>query len=150
EYKTLRYPGHFEKVKFLKDLGFFEEKPMRADGFKISPRKLFMELVGPRLAFPEDKDLVALRVCVRGTKNGQPMELVYDVLDFHDDRTGFSAMERTTGFSAAVVFRMLVQDRIKAVGALPVETAVPARPFIDEIRRRGIKIQETIRNLASV
>ena len=33
--KTLRYPGHAEKIEFLKELGFFSEDPVMVQGVEV-------------------------------------------------------------------------------------------------------------------
>lgn len=145
EYKTLRYPGHFEKIRFLLEMGLLDEKPLEVDGLKVSPRSLFIQAAKSRLSFSKDKDLVVLRVIVRGFKAERPGEICYDLLDLQDQDTGFSAMERTTGFSTAVVLKMLAGGRIKERGAVPPEKSVPAAEFLREMRGRGFEILETFR-----
>ena len=146
EYKTVRYPGHYEKIKTLKELGLLDDQPVSLNGSRVVPRKLFIQLAQQKLAFPEDKDLVVFRVICRGSKEGKPTEVVYEGVDFHDDSTGFSAMERTTGFSAAVVLYLLAKGAVRPKGVVPLEKAVPGRTFLEEIRKRQIKIIETIRD----
>lgn len=149
EYKTVRYPGHYEKIQLLRDLGLLDEKPLEVNGGMVAPRSVFLAAVGPRLKFPDEKDLVVLRVAVRGQNEGKNVEIAYDLVDLHDPKTGFTAMERTTGFSAAVVLHMLADGRIRLRGAVPAEKAVPGRLFLEEIRKRGIRVTETIRTLDS-
>jgi lysine 6-dehydrogenase len=146
-YKTLRYPGHYDKVQALKDLGLFETEPVLVNGQWVRPRDLFVAVAGPRLNFPDDRDLLVLKVSVRGQRDGRRAEAVYDVVDYFDPATGFTAMQRTTGFSAAVVLEMLALGQIHKRGFVPLEKAVPGRAFFSEIRRRGIKVKETIRDL---
>ncbi len=55
---------------------------------------------------------------------GQPAAQV-DLVDRFDEATGFTAMERTTGWHAAIVAAMLARGEI-APGATPLEIAVPA------------------------
>jgi lysine 6-dehydrogenase len=42
--KTLRYPGHAEKVGLLRDLGFFSDEEVSVEGHRIQPRKLTAKL----------------------------------------------------------------------------------------------------------
>jgi lysine 6-dehydrogenase len=144
EYKTLRYPGHYDKIQLLKDLGLLETTPVMVNGQKVIPRLLFVSAAGPRLSFPDDRDLLVQRVVVRGKRGGRAVTITYDVRDAYDPKTGFTAMQRTTGFSAAIVLEMLAQGRIPWKGAVPLEKAVPGRLFLDEIRRRGIAVKETV------
>lgn len=144
DYKTVRYPGHYEKIKLLRDLGLLDRRPVAVKGIQVVPRDLFVKVVEDRLAFPEDRDLVVLRVVCRGKKNRRPAEVVLEMLEYHDPATGFSAMERTTGFSTGIVVAMLARGEIKDKGVVPLETAVPAGPFVKELHRRGMALKEKI------
>ncbi|MBI3994744.1 MAG: saccharopine dehydrogenase NADP-binding domain-containing protein [Nitrospirae bacterium] len=141
-YKTVRYPGHYEKIGLLRDLGFLDQRPVAIKGASVVPRDLFVKVVGDKIAFPEDRDLAVLRVVCRGKKNRKAAELVLDLLEFYDPVTGFSAMERTTGFSTGIVAAMLARGEIKDRGVVPLETAVPAGPFVKELHRRGMSVKE--------
>jgi len=84
-------------------------------------------------------------VVVYGELKGKRAEVTYDVLDYGDRRTGFTSMQRTTGFSAAIVLEMLAQERVGPRGFVPVETAIAGSLFLKEIRKRGIDVKERIR-----
>jgi lysine 6-dehydrogenase len=144
EYKTVRYPGHYEKIKLLRDLGFLDPEPVRVDAVEVAPRQLFHKLVPPRISFPEDPDLVVLRVACSGMDRGQPMEVQLELMEFADPVTGFSAMERTTAFPAAIVAEMIARGELER-GAIPLERAVPPGPFIAELAKRGFGLTETVR-----
>jgi lysine 6-dehydrogenase len=144
DYKTLRYPGHYDKMEMLKQLGLFETSPVRVNGSRLPPREMFVASVGQRLAFPKDRDLLVLRVIVRGRIGKRKAEAVYDLLDYGDPRTGFTAMQRTTGFSAAIVLEQLAQGRVRQAGVVPVEKALDGRVVLEATRERGIRIKETI------
>src|SRR5258706_1039102 len=109
DYKTLRYPGHYDKIQTLKDLGLFETTPVRVNGYRIPPREVFVAVAGPRLAYPKDRDLLVMRVAVRGKLKGQKTQVVYDLLDYGDMRRGFTAMQVTTGFQDAIILANLAQ-----------------------------------------
>ena len=144
EEKTVRYPGHLERIRLLAELGFLETEPVEVDGVRVVPREVFHRLVEPRLQFPEDPaDVVVLRVTCEGSHRGEPMTLTLDLMDFYDPETGFTAMERTTGGHAAVVATMMARGQTPK-GALPVERAVDPEIFLAEWLRRGIPIRETV------
>ncbi|MEW5784490.1 MAG: saccharopine dehydrogenase C-terminal domain-containing protein [Bacillota bacterium] len=142
--KTLRYPGHFRQWKTLIDIGFLEEEPVDfGGGVKLSPRHVLHTLFDPKLApRPDDKDLVILRIKGRGDKEGRRAEVVLDVIDYFDEATGFTAMERTTGWHAAIV-AILMAKGVTPRGARPVEKAVPGPLFAAEMKKRGIPLKET-------
>ncbi len=144
DYKTLRYPGHYDKVLAMKELGLLETTPVKWNGRKIIPRKFFASLAEPKLKFPGERDLLVMKVIVLGAKNGRPARISYDLLEYEDTETGFTAMQRTTGFSAAVVLASLAGGQIFDRGFVPVEKALPGPFFLEEIRKRGILVQEIL------
>jgi lysine 6-dehydrogenase len=62
------------------------------------------------------------------------------MLDRFDEKTGFSAMERTTGFHAAIVAQAIARGEVPA-GALPPERAVSAARMVEELARREIQVE---------
>ncbi len=142
EYKTLRYPGHLAQLKTLVGLGLLSQEPVELAGQPVVPQELFHRVAAPHLSFPADEDLVVLRVRCIGQGDDAPLEVQYDLLDYQDRTTGFSAMERLTGFPAAIVAAMCAQGQI-GPGACLLEQAVPAGQFMSELLRRGIKPIET-------
>ncbi len=140
EYKTLRWPGHFEVVRALFGLGAFERELVLRDGQRIAAREFMRALFEERLAFPEVDDIVVLRVVVEGLHAGRPRALTYDLLDRRDPQTGFSAMERSTGFPAALVAHLQAR-KLVAPGAVPLELSVPPQQFFDELRAHDVKIE---------
>jgi lysine 6-dehydrogenase len=142
EYKTVRYQGHHAKFKVIKDLGLLELDPVKLGDVEVVPREMFHKVAAPKIDFPKDRDLVVVRAIIRGVKDGRPVTRQFDIMDFHDEETGFSAMERTTGFSAAVVCEMVAHGQVP-VGAHPLEQAIPGKPFVDALVQRGIPFRET-------
>ena len=142
EYKTLRYPGHFAMIRPLIDLGLLDKEPVAVGTVQVSPRALVHAVLGPRISFPGDPDLVVLRVEVSGTKGGKERRLKIDILDREDPDTGFTAMERTTAFPASIVSLLQAGGKVQP-GARPLEVAVPAAEFMAELRRRNIPMTET-------
>lgn len=143
DYKTVRYPGHFAIVRAMFELGCFEERVALADGSTLAPKETLRRLMEERLAFPTVRDLVVLRVVVRGRHGGQPALRQYDVFDRHDGRTGFTAMERTTGFPTALVALMQARGEVRP-GARPLELAVPAGPFFDQLAAHDVHVKLTL------
>ncbi len=139
EYKTLRYPGHVAVMKPIRDLGLLDLKPVKVKGKEIVPRDAFIAVVSPKLTKPNGRDLVALRVEVRG-RNGA--RAGWQLLDYFDAAHGISAMMRTTGYSLAITGLMQVDGRIAAKGVHTPDEAVPFREYIAELAKRGIEIRE--------
>lgn len=141
EYKTLRYPGHAEIMRAIRELGLLSLDPIEVGEQEVVPRDLFIAAVEPRLKRPEGRDLVALRVEVEGTRDGQPRRIIYDLLDFFDEENQISAMERTTGYSLSITGQMQVDGTIEEVGARTPDRCVPADAYIRALAERGVEIR---------
>jgi len=141
--KTLRYPGHFAQMRAFCDLGLWELTPIQVGGVEVVPREVFQALFEPKVTFPGDKDIVIVRVKAVGKKDDRDAEVVVELVDRFDEETGFTAMERTTGWSAAIVAQMMARGQTPR-GAGGVETFVPGRPFVEELRRRGVNVTERV------
>ncbi|MSR74213.1 MAG: hypothetical protein EXS14_01915 [Planctomycetes bacterium] len=138
EYKTVRYPGHCEKVRAVRDLGLFDLDPVLVRGVSVVPRDLFHVVAAPRLAHPEDSDLVVLRAEAYGADES----LRFDLLDLADACTGFSAMERCTAFPAAATLHLQVSGAVPA-GATTSERLTVLEPLLAAVRKRGLDIRES-------
>ena len=139
EYKTLRYPGHIAIMRPIRELGLLDMTPVKVKGKEIVPRDAFIAAVSPKLTKPEARDLVALRVEVRG-KNGK--RVAWQLLDYSDEAHGISAMMRTTGYSLAITGMMQVEGRIAVKGVHTPDEAVPFGEYVSELAKRGVEIRE--------
>lgn len=144
---TLRYPGHFQQLRAFWDLGLWSLKSVMIGENEVVPRDVFHALYEPKVTFPDDpekrKDIVFVRVKALGMKGGRPAQAVVELEDRYDEKTGFTAMERTTGWDAAIVAEMMAHG-LTPRGAGGVESFVPAVPFMNELRRRGFHIKEKV------
>jgi lysine 6-dehydrogenase len=141
-YKTVRYPGHWERIAFLKELGFLETRPVQAGRAKIPPRELLAALMEPILTDPDVRDLVVLRVRVLGRRDGARCLRQYDMIDYYDEATGLTAMMRTTAFPASESALLLARRRIPQRGVLAAEQAIPGAEYLLRLRERGLAIRE--------
>jgi lysine 6-dehydrogenase len=144
EYKTLRYPGHAEIMQTIRELGLLDVEPVEVKGVLVSPRELFVTVVGPKLTKPKGKDLLALRVIVRGTKDGRPAEHRFDLVDRYDERHGISAMMRTTGYSLSITGQMQARREVGPPGVWTPDECMPPEAYIAALRARGIELEETV------
>lgn len=142
EYKTLRYPGHADIMRAIRELGLLATDPVDVKGTEVVPRDAFISAVQPKLYRPEGHDLVALRVEVSGTRGGKPARSGFEVLDFYDVEHGISAMMRTTGFSLAITSLMQADGRVTARGVNTPDEAMPFGPYVEELEKRGVGVTE--------
>jgi len=141
EYKTLRYPGHAVIMKAIRDLGLLDDESVAVDGARITPRRFFIDRVTPKLRRPDGRDVVVLRVEVRGRKEGADTGIRYDLLDYYDESTGITAMERVTGFSLALTGLMQARGEIREEGARTPDQAVVPGTYLNGLAQRGIQVQ---------
>jgi lysine 6-dehydrogenase len=127
----------------MNELGLFSDEEIEVNGTKITPRRVLQTLFEPKIRNQGEKDVAILRVRCVGEKNKGPAEAVLDIVDFYDEQTGFTAMERTTGWHASIVAIMMARGETPR-GAKPLEIAVPSSSFVREIRRRGINLSEKV------
>lgn len=122
--KTMRYPGHIEKVRILRESGFFSRQPIDFDGFSLSPLQMT-----ERILFRDDnwklgrqqEEFTVMRVMVTGMERGETKRYVYDLLDVYDSVTRTSSMARTTGYACTAALRQLADGRYRRVGLSPAE-----------------------------
>lgn len=143
DYKTIRYPGHFEQVRLLRDLGLLDGTPRHVVGVEIAPRSVTEALFRERLTFPGDRDLVVLRVTCDGIHRGLATTSEAWLIDYGCEVTGFTAMERTTAFPAAAVLEDALMGRI-APGAHTPEMVASSSAYLDRLRERGLEIKQSL------
>jgi len=141
--KVLRYPGTFAQLKAFSDLGLFNLTPIGVEGTEVVPRKVFHALFEPQVRVDEVDDVCIVRVNAIGKMHGRRTEAVVEVIDYHDKATGFTAMQRLTGWHMSIVAAMIAKGGIPS-GCVPLELAVPAEPFVREARKRGLNVREEI------
>ena len=147
DYKTIRYAGHCDKFKTMIDLGLCSSEEITlsepgAVATGLRPRRLFGELLQKHL--PADgPDYVLVRLDFAGTADGSRKDLRYDIVDKQDERTGLSAMMRTTAFPASIIAQMMAKGEVLMRGATPQEKAIDPERFVRELSRRNIVITES-------
>jgi lysine 6-dehydrogenase len=143
ENKTLRYPGHVAQFKTFADLGLLGLEPVDVGGRKVVPRDVFHALLAPRIQCEDFKDVCVMRVKGVGLTKGRPAEAVVELVDRYDERTGFTAMQRLTGWHASIMLIAAVNRQVRP-GVVSVEQALPGKSIVDESRRRGFNIQDRV------
>ena len=147
--KTLRYPGHIEKMAVLRETGFFSREPVEINGSKIRPIDFTAKLLFPRWQMkPGDEDLTVMKVLVEGKKAGRRLRYVYDLFDRYDRESETTSMARTTGYTATAAVRMIAAGKFDRVGVSPPEY-IGQQPecvefMLNELSRRGVVYRETV------
>jgi lysine 6-dehydrogenase len=145
--KTLRWPGHVEKMAMLRHLGLFGTEPILVAGQQVVPRDLTSKLLFPQWTYEEgEEDLTVMRVEAVGQQAGQRVRLSWDLFDRYDPATRCTSMSRTTAFPCAIVARMLLEGAVPGTGVIVPERlgqapGVPER-VLAELQRRGVHYAE--------
>jgi lysine 6-dehydrogenase len=138
--KTCRWPGHFAQFKAFQLLGLFGLDPIQINGDQIVPRDVFHALLEPKITAPLIKDVCVMRAKGVGVAaNGDERAVIIDLIDYYDEETGFTAMERITGWHAGIMAEFIARGVVPP-GAWPMEQAVPASTFMDQVRARGFDV----------
>lgn len=138
DYKTVRYPGHHAKFQTLLELGLLGEDPVRVGSQDVVPRHLLHVLLEQVLHHPGEPDLAVLRMDARAARGDARLRL--SIFDRFDPETGFTAMERTTAYSAAACAHLVAVGTVPP-GPGPLEARVDPRAFLEALGRRGIEVE---------
>lgn len=148
--KTLRYPGHGDKMRLLRDMGLFSTQEVKLpDSGWVRPIDLTTTLLFPLWELKDgERDFTVMRIQVSGIKGGKAIRYTYDLLDRFDASTGTTSMARTTGYAATMAVRMLAAGLFDESGIHPPES-IGRRPecvrfMLDGLQDRGIVYRESI------
>jgi saccharopine dehydrogenase-like NADP-dependent oxidoreductase len=147
--KTLRYPGHIDKMLLLRDTGFFDTTPVEINGQSIRPIDLTCKLLFPIWKLkPGDADLTVMRIIVEGTKAGKRIRYTYDLLDKYDPKSGVHSMARTTGYAATMAVRLIAENLYTNIGVSAPEFIGKESDCVDfmleGLARRGVIYEQSI------
>ncbi|MEK3936041.1 saccharopine dehydrogenase C-terminal domain-containing protein [Sporosarcina sp. FSL W7-1349] len=145
EYKTVRYKGHAAKFQLLADLGLLSrDEKVIVNGQSVNVRDVMRDHLAKRLRLGEKSDAVLLRVHVGGLKKGSQAAYTYTLVTTKDTAVGETAMARATANTVSVVAQMIGAGIITWRGVLPPEKIVPGELYMEEMKKRGVVIQESV------
>ncbi len=148
--KTLRYPGHIEKMAVLRETGFFDKKEIEINGKKIRPLDFTAKLLFPKWKLEEgDEDITVMQVIVEGEKNGKKVSYTYDLFDQYNPDTKTHSMARTTGYTATMAVRMIAKGLYNRKGISAPEF-IGKHPecvkfILNGLEERGVVYKEKIK-----
>jgi len=138
--KTLRWPGHFAEWRAYTIAGLLEEEPIEVNGQSVVPRDVLHAVLDPKIRAQQgDPDLVIVRVIAKGRKDGEDAQVQVELIDRYDEATGFTAMERTTGWDGALKAIRNAQSRTPR-GVNPAELAISGPDYAEELHKRGFSL----------
>ena len=150
--KTLRYPGHIEKIAVLRETGFFSQEPVEINGVRIRPLDLTAKLLFPIWKLqPGETDITVMHIVVEGEKGGEKLRHVYDLFDRFDGARNVHSMARTTGYTATAALRMISRGLYKRQGIIAPEF-IGQQPecvefMLKELADRGVVYRRRIEKI---
>ena len=133
--KTYRYPGHLQKIKFLKDMGYLSEEKIEG----TTPRAITRELFDKKLRMKVE-DLCILEIKAYGR-----VEKEVRYVDYFDKEKGITSMARMTGFPVAAIAGLVLEGKISGSGVVPPEylgfDESKFNMIMESLRRMGLNIQ---------
>lgn len=152
--KTLRYPGHIEKMAVLRELGFFsKEENIEIKGMKISPLKMTAQILFPNWKLKQGEvDITIYQSIIEGIKNGQKIRYTIDMYDKYSPETDVISMARTTGYTATLALRMIAEGLYTHKGISPPEYMGKypkcIKFLLNGLRDRGVVYKETVNEIS--
>jgi len=121
--KTLRYPGHVEYVRVLKESGFFSTQKIRLGDCEVSPLDFTSRILFSEWKLGEtERELTVMRVTLKGSDHeGEPVKITCNLYDEYCSATQTSSMARTTGYTATAAANMFLEGVFTNKGIFPPE-----------------------------
>ena len=143
--KTLRYPGHIEYIKVLKESGFFSEEKIKIKGTEVSPLDFTSKILFNEWKLGEaEEEITVMKVTLKGeNEQGEVEEIIYDLYDEYDQQTQTSSMARTTGYTATAAANLFLERIFEEKGVFPPELVGKHTEcfdyFMNYLKKRGIQ-----------
>lgn len=152
--KTMRYPGHANLARALRDSGFFNTECIDIDGMPVRPIDVTSRLLIEQWRLAEDEeDLTVMQVIMEGQHNGRRERRDFYLLDRFDAATGTNSMARTTGYTCAIAARQVLAGMFTRKGVCPPEylgaTDGCYEHMLAELAQRGIHLDAAVTDLSA-
>lgn len=143
--KTMRYPGHAERIRMLRDAGFLTEREIQTASGAVRPRDVTEALLFHAWRFEDgEPDLTVMRIIVEGTRDGRGVRHTFNLLDHYDPDTETSSMARTTGYTCTAMASLVLGGRWTEPGLAPPEVVGRDEScfdaVIEHLKARGIHL----------
>ncbi|MFK7758427.1 MAG: saccharopine dehydrogenase C-terminal domain-containing protein [Phycisphaerales bacterium] len=131
--RTLRYPGHIELMRVLRETGLFSQDRIDVDGGSVRPLDVISKLMFPKWTYePGEEDLTIMRIITDGTDaNQKRLRHQWDLLDFYNH--GATSMSRTTAYPCAIIARMIARGDLVMPGVINGEQLAPQKGLADHV-----------------
>lgn len=150
--KTLRYPGHIEIMRIMRETGFFNKEVIDVNGIQISPLEFTSKLLFPKWKLEEgEADITIMKIIVAGVKGSDEIRYTWDLFDTYDPVTKVHSMARTTGYTATMAVRMVASGLYSKKGVSAPEYIGKESTCVDFIlnglKQRGVIYNESLEKI---
>ena len=111
--KTLRFPGHIQKIISIRNKGFFEIGKIE---------KTAQSLIEDWESDEGDYDQTIMRLEFIGIIDGKRISKIYNLVDYYDKEKHISSMARTTGYTCTSVANILLSNKFTQTGVYNLES----------------------------
>jgi lysine 6-dehydrogenase len=141
--KTMRYPGHIEKVLALRDSGFLSKEPIKINGVDVVPLDFTSKILFNEWKLGDtEEEITVMRVTVTGEENGITKKVAYHLYDEYNKETQTSSMARTTGYTATAAVNLVLENVYAEKGVFPPELVGKYETcfnfFMNYLKERGV------------
>jgi len=151
--KTLRYPGHVEYIRVLKESGFFDDDTIDLNGVKVSKIDFTSKMLFKEWKLGDnEEELTVMRVTLKGLNDkDENIEIIYDLHDEFCNETKTSSMARTTGYTATAAANLFLEGLFTERGVFPPELVgkheVCFNYFMNYLKERNIHYRKAIHQI---
>ncbi len=149
--KTLRYPGHVEYIKMLKESGFFNAEKIDINNISISPLDFTSKILFNEWKLEEnEEEMTVMKVTVIGeNSNGKKEKITYNLYDEYCKETNTSSMARSTGYTATAAANLFLSGLFNEKGVFPPELIGKHKRcfnyIIDYLKDRNVIYKKTLK-----
>lgn len=143
EHKTIRHPGHAEKMQLLKDLHLTRDdySVFLSRTSKVKPKSFFLKIAGIHLSLRDEPDAVLLKIHMLGKQQNETLAKTIELICIKEEDIATYATAYVIGSTLSIVAQMLIDGTIAAKGVYPPEKIVPSELFVQEMKKRKVSIQ---------
>lgn len=128
--KTLRFPGHIDLMKVLRETGFFNKNKIDVNGTMISPIEFTSKLLFPKWKMEQDEeDFTIMRVTVENSEG----TIIYTLLDKKNRTSNTTSMARTTAYTCTAVANLIFEKKYLKKGISPPEFIGEDKNCFDQV-----------------
>ncbi len=116
--KTLRYPGHVQKIQLLKDIGFFDQKIRTVNNQNYTPLEITADILKEKWFLKDKEEEFTVMRIIMNDKN---KKVQIDLYDEYDHSTDTTSMARTTGYTCTAGVNLVINNLFTDYGIFPPE-----------------------------